>query len=255
MVRPAARPPIIEDVTVLAAAIIGMRRNPPGHAVLVGISGVDSDENAEAGRSLAASLECAGLRVARIRDQGWHNLPEKRFNMKWPARHYYENALRHDDMFDDVVIPLAFERSVHVECHHAHETSCQYETVRYDHDDIDVVIVESLFLYKRARRSLFDFAIWVDCTFDRALDRAVARCSEPAERTVRAYETIYFPAQRIHLRADEPQRLADVVYSARGAERTAVRSGEQQRTAARRRRPAHTRSSQRWAETLVRLPL
>jgi uridine kinase len=33
----------------------------------------------------------------------------------------------------------------------------------------------------------------------------------PPEETVRAYETIFFPAQRIHLAKDRPREAASVV--------------------------------------------
>ena len=266
MVRLAERPPLIEDVSVLAAAILRMRREPPGNALLVGVSGVDVDANAETGAAFARALEDVGLRVARIRDTGWRNLPRDRFNTNWPARHYYDNALRLDEMFDEVIVPLMFERCVHVACDHADETSREFRSERYDFDDIDVVLVESIFLFKRARRSLFDLALWVDTTFDQALDRAVHRCSEPPERTVRAYETIYFPAQRIHLKRDQPQRRADVVYST--SSKTATANGRTTTTstdsppavfrARRFRAEERTRPSEtyhRWDETLIRLPL
>ena len=59
----------------------------------------------------------------------------------------------------------------------------------------------------------FDLAIWVDCSFSTALARAIERGQEgltPAE-TIAAYETIYFPAQRIHFERDDPQATADLI--------------------------------------------
>ena len=50
-------------------------------------------------------------------------------------------------------------------------------------------------------------------TFETALKRALARRQEnlPVHETIRAYETIYFPAQRIHLRQDRPRETADLI--------------------------------------------
>jgi hypothetical protein len=62
-------------------------------------------------------------------------------------------------------------------------------------------------------RELFDLAIWVNCSFPTALARALARTQEalsPAE-TVRAYETIYFPAQKIHSARDNPRETATLI--------------------------------------------
>ncbi|HYR90451.1 MAG TPA: hypothetical protein VE422_40645 [Terriglobia bacterium] len=46
-----------------------------------------------------------------------------------------------------------------------------------------------------------------------ALERAVARGREglPFAETVRAYETIYFPAQRLHFERDHPRAAADFI--------------------------------------------
>jgi uridine kinase len=74
-------------------------------------------------------------------------------------------------------------------------------------------LVEGIFLFKQAYRSLFDVAIWVDCTFATALARALQRAQEglPSAETIAAYETIYFPAQRIHLDQDNPRGSADLI--------------------------------------------
>ncbi len=46
-----------------------------------------------------------------------------------------------------------------------------------------------------------------------ALERAIARGQErlPANETIRAYETIYFPAQQIHFASDNPRAAADFI--------------------------------------------
>jgi uridine kinase len=74
-------------------------------------------------------------------------------------------------------------------------------------------LVEGIFLFKQAYRSLFDLAIWVECSFPTALARAIERGQEgltPA-KTIAAYETIYFPAQRIHFERDAPRATVDLI--------------------------------------------
>jgi uridine kinase len=73
------------------------------------------------------------------------------------------------------------------------------------------VLVEGIFICKRRYRSQFDLAVWIDCSFETALERALLRAQEglpPAETTM-AYETIYFPPQRIHFERDDPRDAAD----------------------------------------------
>jgi uridine kinase len=56
--------------------------------------------------------------------------------------------------------------------------------------------------------------IWIDCSFPTALARAIDREQEglsPAN-TIAAYDTIYFPAQKIHLAQDKPRENADLIF-------------------------------------------
>jgi uridine kinase len=63
----------------------------------------------------------------------------------------------------------------------------------------------------------------VECSFEKALVRAIKRCQEglPPKETIRAFETIYFPAQRIHLQRDHPRAAADLILPNDGEEKGA----------------------------------
>jgi uridine kinase len=45
------------------------------------------------------------------------------------------------------------------------------------------------------------------------LDRAIARAQEglPPAETIRAYQSIYFPAQKMHFERDHPQAAATMI--------------------------------------------
>jgi uridine kinase len=75
------------------------------------------------------------------------------------------------------------------------------------------VLLEGVQLLKRAFREHYDLAVWIDCSFDTALERALARRQEglSAEETLHAYRTIYFPAQTLHFELDDPRGSADVL--------------------------------------------
>ena len=63
-------------------------------------------------------------------------------------------------------------------------------------------------------RAAPSFSVWIDCSFPRALERAIARGQEglPPADTIRAYETIYFPAQKIHFQRDDPKSAATMIF-------------------------------------------
>ena len=109
--------------------------------------------------------------------------------------------------------PLRDHRSVFLEVDFTEETASAYRKHTYKFKNVSVILVEGIFLFKRGYRKLFDLAIWIDCSFPTALARALARSQEglPLAGMITAYETIYFPAQRIHLDRDDPRSSADLV--------------------------------------------
>lgn len=197
----------------LTAAIRGRasRRAFQHPALLVGLSGIDGAGKGYLAGRLHARLVQGGLRVASLNVDGWLNLPAVRFSSERPAEHFYRHALRLDRMFADLVLPLRQARRIHLTAPYAEETATVYRDHTYDFRDVDVVLVEGIFILKPAYRPWFDLAAWIDCSFETALERALVRGQEglPRAETIRAYETIYFPAQRIHLERDRPREGAD----------------------------------------------
>ncbi len=173
----------------LARAAISRTRT-----LLVGISGIDASG-------------------AVISADDWLNLPDVCINRDNCAEHFYKHAMRFDEMFGQLVIPLKQTRGISLTADCADAKATAFRKERYDFRNIDVVLLEGIFLFKPAYRSHFDLAAWVDCSFTTALKRAIARCQEglPPAETIQAYSTIYFAAQRIHFARDNPQGAADVI--------------------------------------------
>ena len=187
---------------------------PDTRSLLVGISGIDGSGKGYLASQLEAHLALHAVTAAVLNVDGWLNLPEKRLDRSAPAENFYENAIRFDDFFAQLVIPLKDRRSVHLVADFTEETASRYRKHTYDFKDVSVVLVEGIFLFKPQYRKHFDLTIWIECSFATALVRAIARAQEglsPAN-TIAAYETFYFPAQRIHLAQDKPRERADVIF-------------------------------------------
>jgi uridine kinase len=193
------------------ASILGARAAvPPTRGLLVGLTGIDGSGKGFVARLLVESLRERGLNTVSINIDGWLNLPAQRFSARTPALHFYKHAIRFDEMFDQLVLPLKHKRSHRVLADLAEETATAFRPELYEFQDVDIIVLEGIYLLKRAYRAYFDVCFWIDCTFRTALERAIARAQEglgPHE-TRRAYHTIYFPAQRIHFRRDHPRETA-----------------------------------------------
>jgi uridine kinase len=185
-----------------------------GRSLLVGVSGIDASGKGYVSAGLESALIELDIRVALISVDRWLNLPHVRFSAAEPGRNFYENALRLDEMFERLILPLKTRRAVDVTADLVRETATEYRPHRYAFSEVDVVLLEGIFLFQTKYLKHFDLKIWVECSFETALRRAVVRSQEGlgTEATVDVYETTYFPAERLHLERDDPRSAADIVY-------------------------------------------
>jgi uridine kinase len=189
------------------------RETPASRAVLVGISGIDASGKGYVTEKLKRSIDQA---VAVINVDQWLNIPAVRFTNQPgadPGRHFYENAIRFDEMLAMLVLPLKLNRSVNITADYAEETAEELRPRQYLFNDVAIILLDGIFLFKRQMIHHFDLKIWVECSFENALRRAVSRRQESLspEETIRAYEGNYFPAQRVHFQLDQPQITADLI--------------------------------------------
>src|SRR5262245_53944108 len=112
------------NVDEAAEAILAARgRIDPARSVLVGVSGIDGSGKGYVTARLAEALGGRARRVAAINVDGWLNLPARRFSRERPGEHFYEHAIRFEEMFDQLVLPLRARRTHEVVADFAEETA------------------------------------------------------------------------------------------------------------------------------------
>ncbi len=198
---------------VVDTALSRRANHPPAMALLVGLSGIDGCGKGYLAGQLVAAFSERGLKTAAINVDGWLNLPAIRFDSLRPAENFYENALRLDELFTRLVLPLRETRSARVTMDWVEETAAASRPFTYEFADLDIIVLEGVYLFKRAYRQHFDLAVWIDCSWETALERSVARSQEglSPDETVRAYRTMFFPAEEIHFARDDPRGAADLI--------------------------------------------
>lgn len=199
----------------LVEAIQRRRRHlPRTRAMLVGISGIDGSGKSTIAPRLADRLNSLWLKTELIQLDDWHNPPQVRFNRQRPAETFYEKGLRHEELFSRLVLPLQQQRSVQMEATISRQPEERPFRHRFEYQDVDIIVFEGIFLFKKQFQKHFDFRCWVECPFEIALERALARNQEglARETLIRDYETIYFASQRLHFERDTPWEGADFVF-------------------------------------------
>jgi uridine kinase len=205
---------VASSIDEIVAAILGVRFRRGRKARLIAISGIDGSGKSYVSTLLAEKLTGKGLRVALIAADGWLNLPHVRFGGDEPGEHFYSHAFRFEEMFPTLIDPLVRNGRVRLLADLTEETATAYRKHLYSFEGVDVVLLEGIFLFKQEHQQRYDFRLWIDCSFETALERALVRSQEglASADTVAAYDSIYFPAERVHFERDAPRDRADLVY-------------------------------------------
>ena len=204
----------MKKVETIVESILKMRSEVPvERSLLTGISGIDASGKGYIAALVQDELRRRSIITALINVDGWLNLPDVRFGGDDHGTHFYDQALRLDDMFERIILPLRRDRAIRVTADLTEETAANYHEFEYRFENVDVILLEGIFLFKKQFIAHFDLKIWIQCSFETALQRAISRSQEGLgpEQTINAYETIYFPAQRVHLAADRPRSMADII--------------------------------------------
>ncbi len=180
---------------------------------VVGVSGIDGSGKGYISTKLSDQISATGLSCSLIGIDGWLQPPSKRFSEQDPGQHFYKHGFRFDEMQKQVYEPLFRSGSVDLVVKHSDPTGKeQMVDYHYQIHEPDVIIFEGIFLFQD--RFTFDYSVWIECSYETALDRALKRNQEglPEEQIKSDYHNIYFAAQKIHLEADDPRDRCDYIF-------------------------------------------
>jgi uridine kinase len=213
-----ARPTSTDDrrstLVALAERIAHLvRRGPRTRAQLVAVSGIDGSGKSFLAEQIESALALRGVRTALIGIDPWQNARAQRIGARDPARTFYDHAIRWDALFETVVQPLVAQRGLDVIVEGRRTDNDLTYPKHYRFSAVEVVLLEGIFLLRRDFVHRYDLSAWVDCSFETALARALARNQEglPPAEIEREYAEIYFPAQRLHAALDAPRDAAHVI--------------------------------------------
>src|SRR5258708_14751530 len=104
---------IMLDPQIFCNKIFDVRRAlQRDRSVLAAITGIDGAGKGYLTAQLVKTLQANGVRAATVNIDGWLNLPNKRFDLSNPAEQFYLHAIRFDEMFTQLFLPLRDRRSI-----------------------------------------------------------------------------------------------------------------------------------------------
>jgi uridine kinase len=107
---------------------------PSQRSVLTAITGIDGCGKGYVTARIVNAVQAKGVRATGINIDGWLNLPNRRFNASNPAEHFYDHAIRFEEMFAQLIFPLRDRRSLRIETDYAEETATEYRRHTYEFD-------------------------------------------------------------------------------------------------------------------------
>jgi uridine kinase len=184
-------------------------------AFTVAISGIDASGKGYIANLLQNKLEANGYSIANINIDPWQNPISIRLQKENPANNVYQNIFRWSDFFEQLVFPLQRNKTIYLETKGIRSDADVYYPLVYNYSNIDILLIEGILLFKKSYQSFYDYKIWIDCSFETGLKRAIQRNIEnlDEERLIYDYDTYYYTAQRYHFKKDNPQQAADIVFN------------------------------------------
>jgi uridine kinase len=181
-------------------------------AQVVAISGIEGSGKRELTEKIAAALRLDGLNVAVVHTDDWEASKDVRFNIMNSPEEYYLNAYRFDEMFENLILPLKLFGSIKTSVNLDDAESPRQ--VDYNFENIDIILIEGVYLLQEAYLDLYDYSCWVKSNFDTARKRLHEQVNieESQEALVNLFELLIKPAGQYHLYADDPIGNSKSIY-------------------------------------------
>lgn len=187
------------------------------HPVRIGLDGVDASGKTQLADEIAEVLKCLGRDIIRVSIDRFHNPRKIRYRQgRLSADGYYEDSFNFKAIISKVLEPLGPggklifypESFDFISDSVVRSSACQAK-------DNSILLFDGVFLHHPQIVDYWDFTVFVDCSFDVAIKRAIARdlhLLETADQINEMYKLKYIPGQKIYLESESPMDRANIVF-------------------------------------------
>jgi uridine kinase len=205
-----ARQRVVNDVAAIVAARSASR-------LRVAVDGRTGSGKTTFGHELAAALRCLGRPTMRASmddfKHPWRHAREHGYD-RLSGQGYYRNAYDFDSARELLLRPAGTDGSGNVVlCAFDPLTGLEHKAVTVVAPVDAILIVDTVFAFRREYDEFWDFRIWLEVDPQVALERGVARDQEREGRddAIRVHRDRYGVAEAIYLAEVDAPRRADLV--------------------------------------------
>jgi uridine kinase len=179
----------------------------------IAISGIDASGKGYIAKGIKYLLEEKGLNIALLSIDDWQMPKSISLLQENAAENFYYNSFRWAAFFDSLFLPLQKDKSISLKANLVNIKNDKVYAHEYHFEKIDTILVEGIFLLKKDLQAFFDYKVWIDCSFETGIQRALQRNQEglSPEQLIYDYQTYYYPAQEFHFKKDRPKAVANYI--------------------------------------------
>jgi uridine kinase len=186
------------------------------HPLRVAIDGIDAAGKTTFSAELADELRLLNRPIIRASIDNFHHPRYLRYQRGSDSPEgYYEDTFDYESVVNALLKPLG------------DGGNCCYKTAVFDYrtdlpvkrpykvaDPNAILLVDGVFLMRPELMVYWEYTIWIDVSFETAMNRALQRDIElfgDAETLQQRYETRYFAGQRLYFDACNPKKHANLI--------------------------------------------
>ncbi|MCK5818946.1 MAG: uridine kinase [Psychromonas sp.] len=180
--------------------------------LIVAISGIEGGGKKKLAVKTEELLELEGIRVALVRGVDWESPKDVRFNVMNSPEEYYLHAYRYDEMFEELIIPLKLFGEIKIKI--TLDEVISPRVIDYNFRDIDIIIIEGVYLLQAAYIDFYDYTCWIQSDFNTAYHNLQSsnNIKDYEKVLINLFKRLLKPAAQYHIYTDDPQGIAKSVF-------------------------------------------
>lgn len=194
---------------IIANKIFLLQKNKP---IIVAINGIDGAGKTCFTKELRKVLDSKSGNVIYASVDNFHNPKQLRYTKgKNSAVGFYKDSYNYAKLLELLINPILNTEKY---CKLKYYDAEKEEKVLSDLTVISnktILILEGIFLFRPELVHLWDYKIYLDISFETALERNIIRANNESDVFVNRYLKRYKAGQELYLKESNPQIIADMI--------------------------------------------